>query len=344
VASREQLLQQRLSEAARTLLYYATSVYDQCFAVYAAAREALENRFVKALLLAVCFSLFLEVAIRSAVRVAGVSGGHEAPAAAPRRVPTWLLAPVTESPPSLLMVVGDLKSGSTFVRQLLLDNLFVAPLDTHAYDHHNEVAMRNAREALGVLGNENIKRDAPADLATTFLDAPKHPRVVAATLVVVVTKDPVAWLVSTVKRPHSKAKSPTRKVSALFERSETLLDALCSRRATNLRAALALGRTAGRFEVVAYEDALAEPEKVVEALGAEPRRQSESQRRWSDLWTAASQARSTACTGGAAATWLLRTTTRATTCPRKRRKRRRTAPRGALDTASTGRSRASSTT
>ena len=47
----------------------------------------------------------------------------------------------TEAMPTLLMVCGLEKSGATYIRQLLLDNLEIAPLDTHDNDHHNEPAM-----------------------------------------------------------------------------------------------------------------------------------------------------------------------------------------------------------
>ncbi|KAH8054724.1 hypothetical protein JL722_8671 [Aureococcus anophagefferens] len=52
--------------------------------------------------------------------------------------------------PSLLMVAGSRKSGATYVRQLLLDNLYVAPLDARDHDHHLEPAMAAAREAAGL--------------------------------------------------------------------------------------------------------------------------------------------------------------------------------------------------
>ena len=45
----------------------------------------------------------------------------------------------TEAMPTLLMVCGLEKSGATYIRQLLLDNLEIAPLDTHDSDHHNEL-------------------------------------------------------------------------------------------------------------------------------------------------------------------------------------------------------------
>ena len=42
--------------------------------------------------------------------------------------------------PTLLMVCG-LRSRRDYISQLLLDNLEIAPLDTHDNDHHNEPAM-----------------------------------------------------------------------------------------------------------------------------------------------------------------------------------------------------------
>ena len=66
--------------------------------------------------------------------------------------------------PTLLMVCGLEKSGATYVRQLLLDNLEIAPLDTHDNDHHNEPAMMLLREAAGISSDNMIPRNDPAYL------------------------------------------------------------------------------------------------------------------------------------------------------------------------------------
>ena len=70
----------------------------------------------------------------------------------------------TEAMPTLLMVCGLEKSGATYVRQLLLDNLEIAPLDTHDNDHHNEPAMMLLREAAGISSDNMIPRNDPAYL------------------------------------------------------------------------------------------------------------------------------------------------------------------------------------
>ncbi|KAH8074412.1 hypothetical protein JL721_1972 [Aureococcus anophagefferens] len=98
------------------------------------------------------------------------------------------------------MVAGSRKSGATHVRQLFLDNLYVAPLDARDHDHHLEPAMAAAREAAGVAAAANPPRDDPGALLEGLL----RPGSAAArsTLVVFVAKDPYAWVASSARRPH----------------------------------------------------------------------------------------------------------------------------------------------
>ena len=183
-----------------------------------------------------------------------------------------------------MMVLGEKKSGATYIRQLMLDNVFLAPLDTTEFDHHTEPAMRATREAMGVFGNELIKRDEPRKLAKDWLDPSKHPRIVEATLTLLVTKDPIAWLVSALKRP---AQGPARRPSELFNRAGQLLQHLLARRYEGLKAALELGAIVdshgGRFEVVSYEDAVRDAGRVVRDLAE---KHGLARRRGGDLLTA----------------------------------------------------------
>ena len=168
--------------------------------------------------------------------------------------------------PSLLMVAGSRKSGATYVRQLLLDNLYVAPLDARDHDHHLEPAMAAAREAAGVAGAANPPRDDPGAL----LEGVLRPGSAAArsTLVVFVAKDPYAWVASSARRPHPD----DGKVRGGSRESEAHVKHLLHARARAARGALALrdslAADGAAVEVVAYEDALRDPEALVARLAA----------------------------------------------------------------------------
>ena len=169
----------------------------------------------------------------------------------------------TEAMPTLLMVCGLEKSGATYIRQLLLDNLEIAPLDTHDNDHHNEPAMMLLREAAGISSDNMIPRNDPAFLMRETL----KPGSAAAktTLVVVVAKAPEAWVASSILRPH-----PHYKPMAGRRLSEDDIDTLLERRAKSHRDAFRLQRSlkmdGGGLDAVAYEEVLRDPEAFVDGI------------------------------------------------------------------------------
>ena len=159
------------------------------------------------------------------------------------------------------MVAGLEKSGATYVRQLLLDNLYVAPLDSHKHDHHNEPRMAALREAAGV-GDLDLPRSDPAALGRAFLET----AAASTTLVVYVSKDPYAWIASSVFRPHPFL----RPAGGGHETDANVRRLLNKRKTANEQAstlAAALTRKGAVLEVVAYEDALRDPEAFVANLG-----------------------------------------------------------------------------
>lgn len=156
-----------------------------------------------------------------------------------------------------LMVVGDFKSGATFVRQLLLDNILLAPLDIHEHDHHNEPAMALARERLGIDGSESLPRQDATTVARTLK---ARPLAASKTLLVLVVKHPLAWLASIKLRPHpAEARTKPQNYASLLKR-----------RSQNTRDALSLGsfvlQQGGAFEIITYEDALGQPHDLVLSL------------------------------------------------------------------------------
>lgn len=150
----------------------------------------------------------------------------------------------------LLLVAGDRKSGATYVRQLFLDNLFVAPLDTHQQDHHNEPAMSATRRRLGVDGT--FHRDDPIPEGAA-------PHV----LLVFVTKDPFSWLASAALRPHPDAKRRNLKNR---RHTAALIDARTRATRGFLSQGAKLTAAGGAFEVIAYEDALSRPEEITRTI------------------------------------------------------------------------------
>ena len=169
----------------------------------------------------------------------------------------------TEVAPTLLMVCGLEKSGATYVRQLLLDNLFIAPLDTHQNDHHNEPQNVQWREAADIRVDSTIPRNDPAFL----LRATLKPGSAAAktTLVVLVAKAPEAWVASSLLRPH-----PHYKPVQGRQLSEDDIDLMLERRAASHRDAFRLQRSlkmdGGGLDAVAYEEVLKDPEAFVDGI------------------------------------------------------------------------------
>lgn len=150
----------------------------------------------------------------------------------------------------LLLVAGDRKSGASYVRQLFLDNIFVAPLDTHQQDHHNEPAMTATRRRLGVDGTFHRDDAIPEGAA---------PHV----LLVLVTKDPFSWLASTALRPHPDAK---RRKLENRRHTAALIDARTRSTRSFLNQGAKLTAAGGAFEVIAYEDALSRPEEITRTI------------------------------------------------------------------------------
>ena len=137
--------------------------------------------------------------------------------------------------PTLLMVCGLEKSGATYIRQLLLDNLEIAPLDTHDNDHHNEPAMMLLREAAGI-SSDNMTAERPRLLNAR--NAKTRQRRAKTTLVVVVAKAPEAWVASSILRPHPHYKPMAGRSSVRGRHRHALLE----RRAKSHRDAFRLQR------------------------------------------------------------------------------------------------------
>uniref|UniRef100_A0A7S3K5Z6 Sulfotransferase domain-containing protein n=1 Tax=Aureoumbra lagunensis TaxID=44058 RepID=A0A7S3K5Z6_9STRA len=152
-----------------------------------------------------------------------------------------------------LMVIGEKKSGATYVRQLLLDNLFVDPLDTIDFDHHQNppAAARRLSEFGEVI--HTISRDNPSSL--NKLASTKN------ILVLFVTKEPISFLVSSLQRPHPDDGAKKREI-----KDTTILKALLRKRSVFSNEALALKKMFKYFEHIKYEDALLDPDLLVRTL------------------------------------------------------------------------------
>ena len=126
-----------------------------------------------------------------------------------------------------VVILGEKKSGATYVSHLLTDNLFIST-EERMYDVSRKVTPRN-------------------------------------TLLVLVTKHPIASLVSRIQRPH-----PTEKFQRKDLTKPKILEKLLKERSHFHTKALELGEfvqeNGGAFEIVKYESALEFPKYIVDVI------------------------------------------------------------------------------